>query len=217
MTTPSRYRLRPQYPAFHERGFKPIPAPFGPPDVWPSGNNPGYDAYASVYSRNLAGIETMNADEVENYPNELNLLAEADDVDGNGVFDPNLTHGNVHPDEGVFAAHYSLPGYVERDHFYSPSEVTSLPRGGNLVYVPGGAVAFQQGQPETLRKNQLLWELPPSVSPFAYDPLQQDSTVNAPTPTYSVGETETGSKNHLLLAGVVGVAAGLYFLMRKSR
>jgi hypothetical protein len=202
-----------------ERGYKPVSAPFGPPDVWPSGRNPGYDVYASAHGRNLAGVETMNADEVENYPNELNLLAEADDIDGNGVFDPNLTHGNVHPNEGVFAAHYSLPGYVEREHFYSPSEVTSLPRGGDVMYVPGGAVAFQQGQPETLRANNLLWELPPGVAPFQYDPLTQQQIVDAPTATYPVGATDGAAASTKMwwIAGAVGVAVGAALLLRKGR
>jgi hypothetical protein len=158
----------------------------------------------------------MNSEGIETYPNELNTLAVADDVNGNGVFDPNNSHGNIHPDEGVFADHQSIPGYMKRDHFYNPSEVFDIPGGGDVMYVPGGAVSFQQGQPETLRKQRLLWELPPSVNPFEPDPIPQDSTVNAPTATRPVsGFFE--KKANVAVAVAAGVGIGAAILMWRAR
>ncbi len=219
MSTLNRSQLRPQYPVFSERGYTPKPAPFGPPDMWPSAGGSGYSVYASAHGRNLAGVDDMNAEGIDNYPNELNTLAAADDVAGNGVFDPNDTHGNVHPDEGVFADHQSLPGYVDRDQFYTPSEVNDIPGGGKVMYVPGGAVAFQQGQTETLRKNQLLWEIPPSVRPFAPPGIQQSNTIDAPTPTESIrglGEMDAETKKKYTMMVTLGVCAGLGYLVWKS-
>lgn len=220
MSTFNRGQLRPEYPAFAERGYSPDWNPFGPPDLWPSGDGPGYSVYAAPHGRNLAGVDDMNAEGIETYPNELDLLAEADDVRGNGLFDPNGSHGNVHPNEGVFADHQSLPGYIDRDHFYTPSEVEDLPGGGQVMYVPGGAVSFQQGQPETLRQNQLLWELPPSVRPFAPDPLPMESTVLAPTAERGIqglGFLPEMTTKNMVIAGVLGIAVGVGFHYWRKR
>lgn len=218
MSTLNRYQLKPRYPAFSEHGYVPKPAPFGPPDMWPSGLNSGYSVYAGAYQRNLAGVEAMNAEGIDVYPNELNLLAAADDVSGNGVFDPNGTHGNLHKSEGVFNDHQSLPGYVDREVFYQPGEVQDITGGGTTMYVPGGAVAFQQGQTETLRANRLLWELPNAVRPEGIEHLRQQNIVNAPTATQSIGEWNENQKRVYTLAAVGGVAAGLLLLamMRKK-
>lgn len=101
---------------------------------------------------------------IQDYPNELNLLAEMDDVQGNGVFDPHGSHGNIHPDEGVFADHENLPGYLVRDQYYAPSQVIDGTTGEPVMYVPGGAVAIDQSQLNTYRDRQLLWEIPPGMS-----------------------------------------------------
>lgn len=220
MSTLNRGQLRPQYPVFSERGYQPKANPMGPPDMWPSAGGSGYSVYASAHGRNLAGVDDMNSEGIDTYPNELNSLAAADDTAGNGVFDPNDSHGNVHPNEGVFADHLSLPGYIDRDQFYRPSEVNDIPGGGKTMYVPGGAVSFQQGQTETLRKNQLLWELPPSVRPFEAAPLHQESTVNAPTATESIrglGEVDAETKKKYMTMATIGVCAGLGYLFWKSK
>jgi hypothetical protein len=143
-------------------------------------------------------------------------------VNGNGVFDPNASHGNVHANEGVFADHQSLPGYVARDHFYAPSEVEDLAGGGQVMYVPGGAVSFQQGQPETLRQQRLLWELPPSVKPFAPEPVPMQSTFLAPTAAQSIqglgADAESSSTTkYLLLAGFLGICAGAGYVYWRSK
>lgn len=228
MSTFDRNQLRPSYPVFRESNFGFKPQTWAP-DMMPSGFGPGYSVYASTFGRNLAGVgemdekfDSVNSEGIETYPNELDALAVADDVVGNGVFDPNDTHGNVHPDAGLFQDHQSLPGYVARDKFYSYSEVSDLTQpGGKVVYVPGGAVSLQQGQQDTLTQNQLLWKLPRDFDPMPTETLARQSIVDAPTATNPVGQTpeaENPYKWYYVAAGV-GVAAGLawVFLNKPKR
>lgn len=224
MTTMDRNQLRPPYPVYQGSGVQ--PQPHTPPDLYPSGLGPGYSVYSSTFGRNLAGdkdvnsFDAENAEGIQNYPNELDALAVADDVQGNGVFDPNNTHGNIHPEDGVFNDHQSLPGYVARDGYYQLSEVRDLTYpGGNVVYVPGGAVSLQQGQQDTLTKNALFWKLPPGVSPVVPEGVPDLSTVDAPTATWPVGQTDSGEeKNYLpyyLAAGAVALGAA-WLVFRKK-
>ena len=160
----------------------------------------------------MGKFDNVNAEGIETYPNELNKLSDFDDVDGNGVFDPNDSHGNIHPEDGIFQDHESIPGYIARDKFYTPSEVRDLTQpDGVTMYVPGGAVSFQQGQMETYQKNQLLWELPPSLSPVADQGTAIDSTVNAPTATWPVGAAESpppGNTRYYVMAAGAGLLVG---------
>jgi hypothetical protein len=230
MTTWNRNQLRPMYPVFKEHQL-PFQPQTWPPDMRPSGLGPGQAVYASTFGRNLAGVgadmaeprfDSVNAEGIETYPNELDLLAQGDDVVGNGVFDPNDTHGNIHPDAGVFNDHQSLPGYVARDKFYAPSEVRDLTQPNDqVVYVPGGAVSLQQGQQETLTKNQLLWQLPRDFNPMTMEDIPQYSTVDAPTAATPVGQVQTATespnyKMYYIFAGV-GMAAGLAWVLLSKK
>jgi hypothetical protein len=169
----SRFQsLRPPYPVYESQpifgGDLPTIDEIGPPDVRASATNPYYDMYRGAHGRNFSGLgvtNMMSADRgLQDYPNELDLLAEMDDVQGNGVFDPHGSHGNIHPDEGVFADHENLPGYLVRDEYYAPSQVIDGTTGEPVMYVPGGAVAIDQSQLDTYRDRQLLWEIPPGMS-----------------------------------------------------
>lgn len=215
MSRLDQQQYRPAYPAFSERGMEDNSDTWAP-DRLPSGFGPGYSVYASAHGRNLAGVDNHNFDAensegIDTYPNELNLLGAADDVDGNGVFDPHGSHGNIHPDTGIFQDHESLPGYVARDHFYRASEVTDLTKGGKVNYVPGGAVAFQQGQKETIANN-VLWQIPPGMG-WESEKLSQQSTVEAPTPTWQVaglsGGEDAQRAQYFMLAAGAGLAIGL--------
>jgi len=168
-------------------------------------------------------FDAKNAEGIETYPNELDTLAAADDVNGNGVFDPNDTHGNIHPEDGVFQDHQSLPGYVARDHFYELSEVRDLTYpNGRVVYVPGGAVSFQQGQQRTLTENALFWKLPPGVSPIPPQSPPDESIVDAPTATWPVGQAEEALppeqdyKPYYIAAGVGAVALAAWLVFKKK-
>jgi hypothetical protein len=218
--------LRPQYPVYSSTpifgGSLPTIDEIGPPDVRPSGLNPSYDVYRGAWGRNIAGIgSTPSADEgIRDYPGELLTLSEADDIQGNGVFDPHGTQGNIHPDYGVFADHASIPGYLVRDQFYEPSEVIDGTTGNPVMYVPGGAVAIDQSQLDTIRERQLLWELPPGVTPQGVtrpddadgggDWIPQEWS-NAVSGLGADETTEPKSKAPLIVAfAIAGVAVGIF-------
>lgn len=224
MSTLDRSQLSPPYPVYNEGGIEVARPPFGPPDLRPSGLGPGYAVYAAGHGRNLAGSDMENFDQknsegMEVYPNELNLLAQADDIDGNGVFDPYGTHGNIHPEDGIFQDHMSLPGDVARNVSYAESEVTDLTRpDGYTMYVPGGAVSFQKGQQKTYNDMQQLWSIPQSTREY----LNNESIVDAPTAEIAVGVDTTEEedkkkraeyiRNYAIAAGA-GLALGVAILM----
>jgi len=213
--------LRPPYPAYDPTPLfgGQVPPSYGPPDVWPSSLNPSYSVYAGTRGRNFAGLgdpsmmtDNTTADEgIRDYPNELNILAAADDVQGNGLFDPPGSHGNVHPDEGVFADHESLPGYIVRDRFYQPSAVIDGTTGDPVVFVPSGAVAIDQSQVDAYRATQQLYELPlPSIE----HGTPRDQSIWIPReysqPIGATEETAVGVKKPGFAAlAIVGVAVGL--------
>lgn len=228
--------LRPPYPVYDSTpifgGSLPTIDEIGPPDTRPSALNPYYDQYRGARGRNIAGLgdNNMTADVgIQNYPNELDSLAEADDVQGNGVFDPAGTQGNLHPDYGVFADHMNMPGYLVRDQFYQPSQVIDGTTGNPVMYVPGGAVAIDQSQLDTVRERQLLWELPPGVSPQGVTHPEESAgggdwiPQEYATPIHGLGAeapAEGTQKSKLgLVAGfaVAGVAIGIFAatLMKK--
>jgi hypothetical protein len=205
--------LRPPYPVYDRTpifgGQLPSIDEIGPPDMRPSGMNPYYDMYRGARGRNVAGLGqeeppmnmSMSTDTsdvgLKNYPNELDLLAAADDIQGNGVFDPHGTPGNISPDAGVFADHQSLPGYLVRDRYYEPSQVIDATTGEPVMYVPGGAVAIDQGQVDTFRARQLMYKIPPGVSPQSPTfPSDSDSWIpnEASWPVSGLGQ-EVGMAN----------------------
>ena len=229
-------RQFPSYPQGIRRevGIKVAPYDHGPPALRPSSMNPKLSR--SVRGRQLAGspdgigdIDNINSEGIDTYPNELDVLAAADDVAGNGVFDPNLSHGNVHPDAGVFAEHLSLPGYVARDKFYAPSEVMDITTGQPVEYVPSGAVAFQEGQVETLQQIQELYATPPgsewkprqAARVDTWIPQEFSMGVGAdPTPTPTpTPVTPTKEGIPVWVYGLVGVGAGvgLMYLVQSSK
>ncbi len=119
----------------------------GPSDArYSSGTAPAYQApFDRRYGRRLAGTDLDVSDESTDpgyASNELSVLAEMDDIQGNGVFDPPGTHPNIHPDAGVFALRASLPGYHAREVAFRPGEVVDATTGRRVIGVPSGAVAL---------------------------------------------------------------------------
>lgn len=166
-----------------------------------------------------------SADEgIKDYPNELDALQVADDVNGNGMFDPPGSHGNVHPDYGIFADHESLPGYVARDKFYTPSEVVDATTGNQIMYVPSGAVSIDHAQRKAFQ-DTLLWELPPGVNPYATHDVPDMSIVTPWEATLPVGQVDeepakepASNLQMFLVAGVAGLSIGLVAaLMAKKK
>jgi hypothetical protein len=70
-------------------------------------------------------------------------LEEQDDSFGTGIFDPPRRPGTSNTDAGVFASHYSLPGYLAREKWFEVSpEVSDATTGGAVVVVPAGGMAY---------------------------------------------------------------------------
>lgn len=136
----------PKYPSQPNQGKLPCMRAMGPPDLRPSSST------AAAYQRNidrahgrwLAGLGSTSTsmDEEPAYAfNELQVMAEMDDVQGNGIFDPYGSQKNIHPGAGVFATSYNLPGYHARERPFSFSEERDVTTGRPIRAVPSGAVA----------------------------------------------------------------------------
>jgi hypothetical protein len=70
-------------------------------------------------------------------------LEKEDDTFGSGIFDPGGRGGTANPNMGVFAAHYSLPGYVARDvPFHVMKDVTDITDDAQVVSIPGGGLYY---------------------------------------------------------------------------
>lgn len=233
---------RPPYPDYASTplfgGDLPTIDQGGPPDLRFSSMNPAYSVYAGTWGRQLAGLgqeqmntQTSSADEgIADYPNELLMLAEADDISGNGVFDPHGSPGNLHPDEGIFADKASMPGYLMRERFYAPSEVIDATTGEQVMYVPGGAVPIDQSQVDTFRARQLMMELQPGISPETFGAPagadtwipQEDAWALGQYRMRAVGQDDEAARQQRgqmigLVAGfaVVGAAIGMAVATQK--
>ncbi len=139
----------PQYPVYPSTimsGDLPTQMNMGPWDLYPSSSTgPSYQRRLDkMYGRHLAGVEKpVGSDEEPAYAlNELRLMSEMDDVDGNGVFDPPGSRPNIYPDAGIMSSSYAIPGYLARDRMYAPSEVIDANTGRPVIYVNGGTVSM---------------------------------------------------------------------------
>lgn len=202
-----------------------VPWNFGPPDLYPSGENPNYDAYNMTRGRYLGALgNNAGADRgITDYPNELNLLSEVDDVQGNGIFDPDNTHGNIHPDSGIFAAREGIPGYLAREQFFQPSEVIDVNTGKPVMYVPGNSFMMDPRTQHTLDEISLY---EPGLPSTGGSPVPQDSTVRPDQPAWPIDISGLGQDNGgvverapasggqmFVAAGLAGLAVGLVAAM----
>lgn len=121
----------------------------GPPDARITSGTAAYyqGKLDAQFRRQLAGDNDVSATDPSSPDNawavnELARLREADDVQGDGIFDAPGTHPNIYPDAGVFAARYSLPGYHVREVPFKYSEVRDATTGRPIIPVPNGAVSL---------------------------------------------------------------------------
>jgi len=84
---------------------------------------------------------------IENYTDSPREAEKADDVVGSGVFSPE--RATVHGQDGVFAASYSLPGYVARENLMGGSEVIDRQTGTPIEVYVAGATSAAQFMPST--------------------------------------------------------------------
>lgn len=237
----------PAYPPQPYTGDLPSMVAVGPPDArYSSRTAPRYEApFDKRYGRRLAGTDLDVADESTDpgwAMNELNIMAEMDDIQANGIFDPPGTHPNIHPDAGVFATRMSLPGYHAREKPFSKTEVVDATTGRQVVAVPSGAVSLdsaaqiafiEQGLYQTPRPVVRWQEASPMPGVNIADWMQDPQTiqpsgygVQAPVNGYAgyggLGDgaapvpTDTAATIGKVL--LVGVSAGvLYALFRKKK
>lgn len=225
-----RYPVHPSQP---NSGNLPSMKAMGPHDLHPSAHNPYYDVYNMSRGRYLGSIgqtegrpaapppsadagnpEYQSSLErgMKDYPNELDSLSDLDDVNGNGIFDAPGTHGNVHPDSGVFADRKSLPGYIDRERMFQPSEVLDVTTGEPVMYVPGNA--FQM-DPRTQWVMDEIALYEPGLPSTGGRGVPSRSTVQPRQPAWPVGQDETRESpavktaHMAVLAAIAGLSGGL--------
>jgi hypothetical protein len=113
--------------------------------------SPRYERrFASQHGRFLSGVDDVPKMDVQEEGEwdldptaELQALESEDDNLGSGIFDSHRHPGTANVDAGVFASHFSLPGYQARQTPFTVSrDVASLPSGADYVEVPAGGMAY---------------------------------------------------------------------------
>lgn len=98
---------------------------------------------------------------------ELNELESQDDTFGSGIFDPGGRAATANTNMGVFASHYSLPGYAAREVPFTVSrDVTDITDNAEVVVVPGGGMVYVEERGKLTRPAILG----PTWSPKAIQP-----------------------------------------------
>jgi hypothetical protein len=176
-----------------------------------------------AHGRHLAGTDDQVQDEAADQgmaKNELDYYAQMDDVQGAGVFDPPGSHGNIHPDAGIFTARFDVPGYLARERFNRPSEVIDATTGRPTIYVNGGAVAMDDSARVAFIENDQYQTPQPVLDSLAEHRMPGRSTVNVqqnPQAIGAVSQPMSGIKLFAITAAV-GLAAGAaYAAFRKKK
>jgi hypothetical protein len=237
--------MGPRYPIYPSQPFT-----GDPPSMWSAVNRASDTRYSSgtapyfqhkldaAHGRWLAGLgEEVQDEQVDSgfALNELRLMAEMDDIQGDGVFDnPGATPPNIHPGSGVFEARFSLPGYLARERMFAPSEVRDVTTGRPIIPVPNSPIAFDTSAQVAFIERGLNQPFAPVVNAPSRGDMPYESTVNIvqnPQPIHGLGmfaafgdaapvaaPAPMDGKKAMLLAGAAVVAAGgLWFLVEKAR
>lgn len=118
-------------------------------------------------------------------------LEKEDDTFGSGIFDPKGRGGTDNPNMGIFAGHYSLPGYVARDvPFTVMKDVTDITDDADVVSVPGGGMYYveDRGQLARAAPGGPTWR--PAIQPSGwtrYDQVYVDMQ-GKPVPMSGMGQ-----------------------------
>lgn len=204
----------------------------GPPDArFTSLTAPEYQAPIDRrYGRTLAGDNAVQESQSPDNAfavNELAMLRELDDVQGDGIFDPPGTHPNIYADAGVFAGRFSLPGYHVREVPFKYSEVRDATTGRPIIPVPNGAVSLDTPAKLAQLERGMYAPAQPVVWSNRGGRVLEQSTANVvqnPEPVQGIGRwlgedappvPSSNGKKVLAIVGL-GLAAGaLYALMTK--
>jgi len=205
--------------------------------LYSSGTAPFYqNKIDQRYGRQLAGADqdgTMDDKDNAWASNELEVLAELDDVQGSGIFDPAGTHPNIWPDAGVFAARYSLPGYSARERMFEKSEVRDATTGRPIVPVPSGAVAIDnaaiialmergrfRAPEQIIRANDEYPVRFKSIVNVAVNPLPLGGPLGEeppPPPGEAVTAPGSNTSKFLVAAILVGAAGATIYAMTRKK
>jgi len=177
------------------------------------------------YGRQLGSSEVDVADEkAENgwAANELAVLTEMDDVQGNGIFDPPGSHPNIHPDAGIMAARFNLPGYHARElPFARNNEVSDLATGRPIIAVPSGAVSLDTAAQITFIEQGMYRQPQAVVDLNSARPMRSKSIANVvqnPEPIGDASAAATPSAGKTLaLVAATGVAVGVIYAIMKGK
>lgn len=203
----------PMYPHYYPQPNSGTLGPPGSPDLRPSqGPAPYYQAAIDrQYGRRLAGIGEVQdeASQPAWASNELEYLAEMDDVQGNGVFDPPGAHPNIHPDAGVFGVRYSLPGYQARERPFSLSEVRDVTTGRRIRVVPGGAVAMDSAAQVAFIERGMFQPPEPIINDVTASDTPFVQTANVMQNPEPIGAISDSTKKVLMWTALAGVAIGV--------
>lgn len=229
----------PSYPTYPSQPFT-----GNPPSMWSDVNRASDTRYSSstapfyqaridkAHGRHLAGSDEEVQDEQANdgYAlNELRLMAEMDDVQGNGVFDnPEVTPPNIHPDAGIFQVRFSLPGYSARERMFMPSEVRDVTTGRPIIPVPNSPIAFDTNEQVAYIERGLHQPFGPVVEQTSRGDMPYESIVNVvqnpeqikvgvPRATNGFGQAPGDGKRTALLVGGAAVAAGVLWFALKGK
>jgi hypothetical protein len=216
----------PTYPSQPNSGNLPSMFAMGPPDLRASSSTASYyqGKIDRSHGRHLAGGLGSSEMEPAYAFNELAVMAEMDDIQGNGIFDPYGAQKNIHPGAGVFAVNYSLPGMHARERPFGFSEERDITTGRPIRAVPSGAVANDSSAQIAFLEQGLYPRPTPMVglakqmTPF--DPtwnVMQNPAGIAPPPSAvdGFGADEPASK---LGWGVIAlVAVGVGLLVNEAR
>jgi len=209
----------PMYPSQPNRGVLPSMNQMGPSDALPGGGSAAAPYYKQPLllqsARQLAGTnETVQDEEPEpGYAwNELKLLAEADDVKSDGIFDPPGAQPNIYPDAGILAARFGLPGYLARERMFAESEVIDATTGRPTVHVNAGAVSMDSVAQIAFLERNKYGPMQPVIRAGGAHGTPRQSIVNVrvnPEPIRGLGEAGgLGTLGWLAVLGAVGLAAG---------
>lgn len=209
--------MYPRYPSQPIGGGKlPTMVQVGPPDTrYSSGTAAYYQAQIDrQYGRSLgdSGDEVQDEDAEPAWAkNELDVYAELDDVQGSGIFDPPGTHPNIHPDAGVFASRYSLPGYHARERPFAESEVRDITTGRPIRAVPSGAVSLDSAAQVAFIEQGLYGAPRPLVTAASFRPIPSQSIANwmqNPQPVGALSFDNLSLGKTILGAAAIGLVVG---------
>lgn len=213
----------PKYVSQPNQGRLPSMCEMGPPDLRPSsGTSVRYQRKIDLaHGRFLAGLGStkMNDGEPAYAFNELAVMAEMDDIQGNGVFDPPGAQKNVHPGAGVFAANYSLPGMHARERPFGFSEERDITTGRPIRAVPSGAVANDSSAQIAFIEQGLYPRPQPMVglakqhTPFA----ETWNTMQNPAPIGAADGELVAQRKAMSTAGMALLGIGALLLLNEAR